>query len=57
MNPSSQYFKKFIKADPSDWAKIAEKELNGKPIESLNYHYNNEIIMPPVLFSGKEDKN
>jgi hypothetical protein len=56
MNTSSQYFEKFIKADSSDWAKIAEKELNGKPIESLNYHYNNEIIMPPVLFSGKEDK-
>jgi hypothetical protein len=56
MNPSSLIFDKFKKTNPSDWVKVAEKELNGKPLESLNYHYNNEIIMPPVLFSGKEDK-
>jgi hypothetical protein len=56
MNQSSHFFDKFPKTDISDWVKVAEKELNGKPIESLNYHYNNEIIMPPVVFSGKETK-
>jgi len=56
MHHSSHFFDKFPKADTSDWAKVAEKELNGKPLESLNYHYNNEIIMPPVVFPGKEDK-
>ena len=56
MHQSSHFFDKFPKADISDWVKIAEKELNGKSLESLNYHYNNEIIMPPVVFSGKEDK-
>lgn len=56
MNQSSHFFDKFPKTDFSDWVKVAEKELNGKPIESLNYHYNNEIIMPPVVFSGKETK-
>ena len=56
MHQSSHFFDKFPKADISDWVKVAEKELNGKPLESLNYHYNNEIIMPPVVFSGKEDK-
>ncbi len=56
MNQSSHFFDKFPKTDISDWVKVAEKELNGKPIESLNYHYNNEIIMLPVVFSGKETK-
>lgn len=56
MHHSSHFFDKFPKADTSDWAKVAEKELNGKPLESLNYHYNNEIKMPPVVFPGKEDK-
>jgi len=56
MHQSSHFFDKFPKADISDWVKVAEKELNGKPLESLNYHYNNEIIMPPVIFSGKEAK-
>ncbi len=56
MHQSSQFFDKFPKADISDWAKVAEKELNGKPLDSLNYQYNNEITMPPVVFSGKEDK-
>lgn len=56
MNPSSLIFDKFKKTNPSDWVKVAEKELNGKPLESLNYQYNDEIIMPPVVFSGKEDK-
>lgn len=56
MNQSSHFFDKFPKTDISDWVKVAEKELNGKPIESLNYHYNNEIIMPPVVFSVKEAK-
>ena len=56
MHQSSHFFDKFPKADISDWIKIAEKELNGKPLESLNYHYNNEIIMLPVVFSGKETK-
>jgi len=56
MHQSSHFFDKFSKADVSDWVKIAEKELNGKTLESLNYHYNSEIIMPPVVFSGKEDK-
>ena len=56
MHQSSHFFDKFPKAGISDWVKVAEKELNGKPIESLNYQYNDEIIMPPVVFSGKEDK-
>jgi hypothetical protein len=56
MHLSSHFFVKFPKADITDWVKVAEKELNGKPLESLNYHYNNEIIMPPLVFSGKEDK-
>ena len=56
MHQSSHFFDKFPKADISDWVKVAEKELNGKPLESLNYHYNNEIVMPPVVFSDKEDK-
>ena len=56
MHQSSHFFDKFPKADISDWAKVAEKELNGKPLDSLNFHYNNEIIMPPVVFPGKEDK-
>ena len=56
MLQSSHFFDKFPKTDISDWVKVAEKELNGKPLESLNYHYNNEIIMPPLVFSGKEDK-
>lgn len=56
MHQSSHFFDKFPKTDISDWVKVAEKELNGKPLESLNYHYNNEIIMPPVVFSGKEAK-
>lgn len=56
MHLSSHFFVKFPKADITDWVKVAEKELNGKPLESLNYHYNNEIIMPPVIFSGKEAK-
>lgn len=56
MHQSSHFFDKFPKADISDWVKVAEKELNGKPLESLNYHYNNEIIMPPVVISDKEDK-
>ena len=56
MPQSSYLFNKFPKADISDWVKVAEKELNGKPLESLNYHYNNEITMPPVVFAGNEDK-
>lgn len=56
MHLSSHFFVKFPKADITDWVKVAEKELNGKPLKSLNYHYNNEIIMPPLVFSGKEDK-
>ena len=56
MNSSSLIFDKFKKTNPSDWVKAAEKELNGKPLESLNYRYNDEIMMPPVVFSGKEDK-
>jgi hypothetical protein len=56
MHQSSHFFDKFPKANITDWVKVAEKELNGKPLESLNYHYNNEIIMPPLVFSGKEDK-
>ena len=43
MNPSSHFFDKFKKTNLSDWTKIAEKELNGKPLESLNYVYNEEI--------------
>lgn len=56
MHQSSHFFDKFPKADISDWAKVAEKELNGKLLDSLNFHYNNEITMPPVVFPGKEDK-
>jgi hypothetical protein len=56
MNSSFHFFDKFPKADISDWVKVAAKELNGKTLENLNYHYNNEIIMPPLVFSGKEDK-
>jgi hypothetical protein len=56
MNPSSHFFDKFVKVNSSDWAKVAEKELNGKPLESLNFVYSEEIIMPPVVFSGKEEK-
>ena len=56
MHQSSHFFDKFPKASISDWVKVAEKELNGKPLEILNYQYNDEIIMPPVVFSGKEDK-
>lgn len=56
MHQSSHFFDKFPKTDISDWVKVAEKELNGKPLESLNFHYNNEIIMPPVVFSDEKDK-
>ena len=56
MHQSSHFFDKFSKADVSDWVKIAEKELNGKTLESLNYHYNSEIIMPPVVIPDKEVK-
>ena len=56
MNPSSLIFDKFKKTNPSDWVKLAEKELNGKPLESLNYVYNEEIIMPPVVFPEIEEK-
>jgi hypothetical protein len=56
MPQSSYLFNKFPKANISDWVKVAEKELNGKPLESLIYHYNNEITMPPMVFSGNEDK-
>lgn len=56
MNQSSRFFYKFPKPNTSDWAKVAEKELNGKPLDSLNYIYNEEIIMPPVVFSCEEDK-
>jgi len=56
MHQSSHFFDKFPKIDILDWVKVAEKEVNGKTLESLNYNYNNEIIMPPVVFSGKEDK-
>lgn len=56
MHQSSHFFDKFPKTDISDWVKVAEKELNGKPLENLNFHYNNEIIMPPVVFSDEKDK-
>lgn len=56
MDQSSHFFVKFPKPGTSDWIRLAEKELDGKPVESLNYTYNDEIIMPPVVFSGKEDK-
>jgi hypothetical protein len=56
MKPSSHFFDKFVKVNITDWAKVAEKELNGKPLESLNYVYGEEIIMPPVVFSEKEEK-
>lgn len=56
MHQSSHFLDKFPKTDISDWVKVAEKELNGKPLESLNFHYNNEIIMPPVVFSDEKDK-
>lgn len=56
MHQSSHFFDKFPKTDISDWVKVAEKELNGKPLESLNFHYNNETIMPPVVFSDEKDK-
>ena len=56
MHQLSHFFDKFPKASISDWVKVAEKELNGKPLEILNYQYNDEITMPPVVFSGKEDK-
>ena len=55
MDQSSHFFVKFPKPDTSDWVRVAEKELNGKPVENLNYTYNDEIIMPPMVFSGKED--
>lgn len=56
MNQSSHFFDKFPKADISDWIKVAEKELNGNFLDSLNYPYNNETIMPPIVFSNTEDK-
>lgn len=56
MHQSSHFFDKFPKSGISDWVKVAEKELNGKTLEILNYHYNNEIIMPPVVFPENEDK-
>jgi len=56
MHQSSHFFDKFSQSDISDWVKIAEKELNGKTLESLNYHYNSEIIMPPVVIPDKEVK-
>lgn len=56
MNPPSHFFDNFAKAYTSDWFKIAEKELNGKPLESLNYVYGEGIIMPPLVFSEIEKK-
>lgn len=56
MNQSSHFFDKFPKADITDWVKLAEKELNGNLLDSLNYPYNNETIMPPIVISKTEDK-
>lgn len=56
MNQATDYFDIFPKAVMSDWVKAAEKELNGKPLGSLNYPYNNENIMTPVVFPGINDK-
>jgi hypothetical protein len=56
MNQSTHFFDKFVKVNITDWVKVAEKELNGKPLESLDFVYNEEIIMPPVVFSKNEEK-
>lgn len=54
MSESGNPFEGFLKAGKSDWEKVAEKELHGKPVDSLNYLYHNNINMPPLLFPAQK---
>jgi hypothetical protein len=50
MNSSNNLFEYFNKIRKSDWEIAALKELQGKTLETLNYAYHPDLVMPPVQF-------
>jgi len=50
-------FSEFPTISKEEWLSKLEKDLKGKPLEDLNWHLGNDVVVPPFYHKEDGDKN
>ena len=57
MEKNKTQFSEFPTVSKEEWLAKLEKDLKGKPLEDLNWHLGNDIVVPPFYHNEDADKN